>query len=89
MPTFQGQVTEENVVQLIEYIKSLAARPPARFRAITADARTNSSFMHLSKRQETGQIFRHIGSFLGHGTSLGRPSSVAHPEHSVLFAFLR
>jgi cytochrome c oxidase subunit 2 len=27
MPTFQGQVTEEGVVQLIEYIKSLAAKP--------------------------------------------------------------
>ena len=27
MPTFQGQVTEEGVLQLIEYIKSLA--PPA------------------------------------------------------------
>jgi cytochrome c oxidase subunit 2 len=31
MPTFQGLVTEENVLQLIEYIKSLTpkeARPP-------------------------------------------------------------
>ena len=27
MPTFQGLVTEENVVQLIEYIKSLGVRP--------------------------------------------------------------
>ncbi len=27
MPTFQGLITEENVVQLIEYIKSLSARP--------------------------------------------------------------
>ena len=26
MPTFQGQVTEENVLQLIEYVKSLAVR---------------------------------------------------------------
>jgi cytochrome c oxidase subunit 2 len=33
MPTFQGLVTEENVLQLIEYIKSLTpkeARPPGR-----------------------------------------------------------
>jgi cytochrome c oxidase subunit 2 len=28
MPLFQGQITEEEVVQLIEYVKSLAA-PPA------------------------------------------------------------
>jgi cytochrome c oxidase subunit II len=27
MPTFQGLITEENVVQLIEYVKSLAPRP--------------------------------------------------------------
>ena len=27
MPTFQGQVTEEGVLQLIEYIKSLSPRP--------------------------------------------------------------
>jgi cytochrome c oxidase subunit 2 len=27
MPTFQGLITEENVVQLIEYIKSLGAKP--------------------------------------------------------------
>jgi cytochrome c oxidase subunit II len=27
MPTFQGLVTEEGVVQLIEYIKSLTPRP--------------------------------------------------------------
>jgi cytochrome c oxidase subunit 2 len=27
MPTFQGLVTEEGVVQLIEYIKSLSAKP--------------------------------------------------------------
>src|SRR5260370_15820873 len=26
MPTFQGQVTEENLLQLIEYIKSLAVK---------------------------------------------------------------
>lgn len=30
MPTFQGQVTEENVVQLIAYIKSLAEKPAAQ-----------------------------------------------------------
>jgi cytochrome c oxidase subunit 2 len=29
MPTFQGQVTEEQLVQLIAYVKSLAAEPPA------------------------------------------------------------
>ena len=29
MPTFQGLVTEEGVVQLIEYIKSLGERPGA------------------------------------------------------------
>jgi cytochrome c oxidase subunit 2 len=29
MPTFQGQITEENVVQLIAYIKSLAPPKPA------------------------------------------------------------
>jgi cytochrome c oxidase subunit 2 len=32
MPTFQGLVTEENLLQLIEYIKTLTAkesRPPA------------------------------------------------------------
>ncbi len=27
MPTFQGLVTEEGVLQLIEYIKSLGAKP--------------------------------------------------------------
>jgi cytochrome c oxidase subunit 2 len=27
MPTFQGLITEENVVQLIEYVKSLGVRP--------------------------------------------------------------
>src|SRR5260370_36086477 len=26
MPTFQGQVTEENLLQLIEYVKSLAVK---------------------------------------------------------------
>ena len=39
MPTFQGLVTEENVLQLIEYIKSLtqkAAAPPAGASAATA-----------------------------------------------------
>jgi cytochrome c oxidase subunit II len=30
MPTFQGLVTEENIVELIEYIKSLAAKPGTR-----------------------------------------------------------
>jgi cytochrome c oxidase subunit 2 len=29
MPTFQGQVTEENVLELVEYVKSLAPKPPA------------------------------------------------------------
>jgi cytochrome c oxidase subunit 2 len=29
MPTFQGLVTEEGVLQLIEYIKSLGAQPGA------------------------------------------------------------
>ncbi len=29
MPTFQGLVTEENVLQLIEYIKSLTPKPGA------------------------------------------------------------
>jgi cytochrome c oxidase subunit II len=29
MPTFQGQVTEENLLQLIEYIKSLAVKKGA------------------------------------------------------------
>jgi len=29
MPVFQGLVTEENVVQLIEYVKSLTPRQPA------------------------------------------------------------
>jgi len=35
MPTFQGQVTEEGVLELIEYIKSLVPRPrpgPERLR---------------------------------------------------------
>jgi cytochrome c oxidase subunit 2 len=39
MPTFQGLVTEENVLQLIEYIKSLTpkeARPPAGAAAATS-----------------------------------------------------
>ena len=27
MPTFQGLVTEEGVLQLVEYIKSLGPRP--------------------------------------------------------------
>ncbi len=27
MPTFQGQVTEENVLELLEYVKSLAPKP--------------------------------------------------------------
>jgi cytochrome c oxidase subunit 2 len=27
MPTFQGLVTEENVLQLIEYIKSIGPKP--------------------------------------------------------------
>jgi cytochrome c oxidase subunit 2 len=29
MPTFQGQVTEEQVLELVEYIRSLAPRPAA------------------------------------------------------------
>jgi len=29
MPTFQGQVTEEGVVQLVEYVKSLGVKPAA------------------------------------------------------------
>jgi len=29
MPTFQGLVTEENILQLIEYIKSLSSKPAA------------------------------------------------------------
>jgi cytochrome c oxidase subunit 2 len=29
MPTFQGLVTEEGVLQLVEYIKSLGPKPPA------------------------------------------------------------
>jgi cytochrome c oxidase subunit 2 len=29
MPTFQGLVTEEGIVQLIEYIKSIGPKPPA------------------------------------------------------------
>jgi hypothetical protein len=29
MPTFQGLVTEEGVLQLVEYIKSLGPRTPA------------------------------------------------------------
>jgi cytochrome c oxidase subunit 2 len=30
MPTFQGQVTEEGVLQLVEYIKSLGPAPAAK-----------------------------------------------------------
>jgi cytochrome c oxidase subunit 2 len=29
MPTFQGQVTEESVLELVEYVKSLASPPAA------------------------------------------------------------
>ena len=29
MPTFQGQVTEEDVLELVEYVKSLTPKPPA------------------------------------------------------------
>jgi cytochrome c oxidase subunit 2 len=39
MPTFQGQVTEEGVLQLIEYIKSLA--PPPAVGAGTTPAEIN------------------------------------------------
>ena len=33
MPTFQGLVTEEGVLQLVEYIKSLGPKPATRRRA--------------------------------------------------------
>jgi len=43
MPTFQGLVTEENVLQLIEYIKSLTPKPaqaPARIPVPTASEKS-------------------------------------------------
>lgn len=44
MPTFQGLVTEENVLQLIEYIKSLTPKPtPAAAGAGAATSRRKSS----------------------------------------------
>jgi cytochrome c oxidase subunit 2 len=43
MPTFQGQVTEEDLLQLIEYIKSLAKQPtqPAPAPVRRAEAKKN------------------------------------------------
>ena len=38
MPTFQGQVSEESVMSLIEYIKSLPAAPPAAAAAAAGGA---------------------------------------------------
>jgi cytochrome c oxidase subunit II len=52
MPTFQGLVTEEGIVELIEYVKSLTPRPqgaigtgttPALQRSLPADAGTQPS----------------------------------------------
>ena len=40
MPTFQGQVTEEQLLQLIAYIKSLEPKPAARRPAPAADRGT-------------------------------------------------
>jgi cytochrome c oxidase subunit 2 len=36
MPTFQGLVTEEQLLSLIEYVKSLSANPAAGQQATTA-----------------------------------------------------
>ena len=43
MPTFQGQVTEEDLLQLIEYVKSLAKQPtqPAPAPVRRAEAKKN------------------------------------------------
>lgn len=38
MPTFQGQVTEEGVLQLVEYVKSLAPKPAAEVPPSTGSA---------------------------------------------------
>ncbi|HLY17120.1 MAG TPA: cytochrome c oxidase subunit II [Bryobacteraceae bacterium] len=47
MPTFQGLVTEENVLQLIEYIKSLTPKPGA---APAAGAAKSTQVKKLSKQ---------------------------------------
>ena len=39
MPTFQGQVSEDNILQLIAYIKSLAATPEGK----TTDAQATAN----------------------------------------------
>ena len=43
MPTFQGLVTEEGVLQLIEYIKSLGQQPGAAPAGATPNAPGNTS----------------------------------------------
>jgi hypothetical protein len=43
MPTFQGQVTEEDVLQLIEYIKSLTPQAGRRRNAGRGDHRESQA----------------------------------------------
>ncbi len=51
MPTFQGQVTEEDLLQLIEYIKSLAKqRGQGDYRARRNSAGARAARNHTSSR---------------------------------------
>ena len=43
MPTFQGQVTEEDVLELVEYVKSLVPKPPAPGPAAPAENKAQAS----------------------------------------------
>ena len=51
MPTFQGLVTEEQVVQLIEYVKSLGPKPGDRRRPMTGEGRQEIEHHGIHSRQ--------------------------------------
>ena len=58
MPTFQGLVTEEGVVQLIEYIKSLSPKPGTGAAPVNISTRPESSSQSRSGCQPRGIQYR-------------------------------
>lgn len=69
MPTFQGQVTEENLIQLVEYVKSLKG-PQQQTQALTNTATPGAPPQHTQGPSMGTQV----------GPDKNAPSTVNNPE---------